>query len=242
MNEGVLAQGPEPKKDRMQRVINSGYLETHRFMLPKNPELLERLHQLQDIVKEMKADDPAVISFALKGSFIKGYAAKESDIDGELFVDWEKANEHFKKLGLMEENEVWSSSEFIRRYNEKIRSTLQERMGLKKSQVEHTYAEMVSKHDLKKLCEGAPYQVDTLQYFFMMAVGSSDIREYRKVILDALAEQGEKGEWKWRRIMKNLHRNERSDVDDFVVTDEDLTYKNHDKYPDTIEKARAYFL
>jgi len=239
MNEGVLKQSSEPKKERMQKVIDSGYLETHRFMLPKNPELLDRLHKLQEIVGEMKAEDPAVVSFALKGSFIKGYAAKESDIDGALIVDGEKAIEHFRKLGLLGEDEAWSVTEFNRHYNDRMRTAMQERLGMDRHQTEHAYTEIVSKHYLLKLCQGDIYEIDTLQPFFMMAVGSSDIREYRKIILDALDEQGERGEEKWRRIMENLHRNERSDIDGYSEVG---GYKNHDKYPDTIGKARTYFL
>ena len=70
---------------------------------------------------------------------------------------------------------------------------------------------------------------------FLMSIGSG-INEYRKIILDELEKKGEKGERSWKEIAENLIWFENTGFPP------NLMETRRKLYPDTIAKAKKYFL
>ena len=57
-----------------------------RFDIGKNKEVKTRIDLIQETVREMQKERPEIVSFAMFGSMVKGYATPESDIDGKMIV------------------------------------------------------------------------------------------------------------------------------------------------------------
>jgi hypothetical protein len=59
----------------------------HRFNVGSNQEIRTRIDLVQETIREMQKERPEIVSFAMFGSMVKGYATSESDIDGKLIVN-----------------------------------------------------------------------------------------------------------------------------------------------------------
>jgi len=83
----------EPKEKRRELACANGLAERKRFLLSSHPELKKRLALLQKVVRDFQKQYPEFISLGLYGSLIKGYATPESDIDADIFIDQEIAEQ-----------------------------------------------------------------------------------------------------------------------------------------------------
>lgn len=85
-------QDAKGKPDRVKEVVDSGALESRRFLLSKNPEVRKNLKNFEAVYDDIKARYPAeVVSMVLGGSQVKGYASIDSDFDSILYIDTEQA-------------------------------------------------------------------------------------------------------------------------------------------------------
>jgi len=223
------------RKERVDKIKESGLLDNKRFSLSHNPEVKKILSGLQKLIEELKDQYPEVISFGISGSMVKGYATSESDIDGFLFIDRDLAKVANPNSG---DKDMQLRNKFNHILKEKILNSL----SLKEEQLLHTHVLLIDKKGLKNQSEkyfeffNIP---DYLELVFLLSIGSTDIRQYRKIVLDSLENQGEKGEQKLQSLMKGLQRYERREIDE---DDEPEKYKNSNLYPQTIKKAKEYFL
>ena len=208
----------KPKNERRQIVSASGVLERKRFLLSSSPEVKERLHKLQDLVYELKKEYPELICFSIYGSFTKGYAMPESDIDGHFMVDEVLKSKKHSELEL------------------ELHERLKKELNLTDTQIIDTDVYLWSKERLRKLCHDPQWwnqQVPSL--LFVMSVGRG-IDEYRRVVFDELEGMGSQGEKVWKEIIQSLINQENAGFSD------EFQKKRQNLYPKTLAEGRKYFL
>lgn len=120
-----------------------------RFVIPKESIGYERLVETQTIVKELKNEDPAILSLCIFGSNVKGTATEKSDIDGWLFVDPSVValqSDHEEKdlveICTMGESfyateEIHFTKDIEQKYNDLIRNEIKRKLDLSDEQVKH---------------------------------------------------------------------------------------------------------
>jgi len=127
-----------------------------RFIIPKDSLGYERLVETQAIVKELKTENPEIISLCVFGSNVKGTAADKSDIDGWLFVDssivalqTNKEEKDVLEIGTIGEDfyareDIHFEKDIEQKYNDLLRSKLKDRLNLADDQVKHVRTRPIS--------------------------------------------------------------------------------------------------
>ena len=208
------------KDERRQIVSESGILERKRFLLSSSPELRERMSKLQDTVYELKEKYPEIISLGLYGSFTKGYATPESDIDAKVNIDTE----------ICVNSENPSTPEFI---VEELKDRLKKDLNLNDQQVMGIQLHLFSKLDiLKSINKGWGGSLSSL---FLLSIGK-DIDSYRRTVFDTLELMGKDGEKIWKDTMSNLAGFEN------IGFSYETREKRKSLYPQTLAEGRKYFL
>src|SRR3989344_4652802 len=75
------------KRKRLDKINESGILESKRFLLSPDPILRERPRILADIIERLRIKHPEIIGVVFGGSYVKGYANSKSDLDASIFID-----------------------------------------------------------------------------------------------------------------------------------------------------------
>lgn len=95
IEKSLAEQGPGTSSTDYGALLSEAQPSPHRFELesPTAPEgtAKERLHALRDAISAVSEDYPEVIGATVYGSTVKGRVKPESDIDGFMFVDTDRA-------------------------------------------------------------------------------------------------------------------------------------------------------
>lgn len=226
-----------------------------RFMVTKETFALGRLRTAQEVVREMRNNNPEIQSLMVFGSTTKGKAREESDIDGWLFVDPGMVPDGRKKELKLDE---WGfSSELAKFYSQKLRSEMRKRLNLTEDQVEHLRTLPISESIIDKAVlqvdEGLqkyevyksrlqtwqiknsgprPEEVDqpdvplNIYAMFHLAIGNG-IRKYRNYLITKLEEMGPRGELIWKEIIADTKMME--------------NHRTEKRYPKTLKQARVVY-
>jgi predicted nucleotidyltransferase len=244
--------GEISKSEKLQKVVESHLLDERRFVYSKDPEVRKQLSLLFESIKELKTHHPEIIAFMLYGSRVKGYATQESDTDGVLLVDYEIAK---KDLGEDANNNL-SGNELKNRIRMKYKEILSNKLAEKKllGSSKNLIAEPVDKTKIMEALKGneeylldRSYCITQLFYFpvgrLPAVQGQTHLNDYRRMVLDELEKQGDKGECKWQKIMKEVGYWEALWIGDEELLGPSTAPERHKRiYPQTIKEARNYFL
>jgi len=233
------------KELRKKEIRETGLLDENRFILSDHPIIVERLTKLKKSLIKLKSEHPRFITLGLRGSYVKGYAAEESDIEGTIFIDAEGrnlTNEHVNES-------------FATKYRGYVVRELIDSLSINEALLRDLHVMLVTKQGLIEMIENIDidmeHALEDIHLLFTLSPGSEnspdlvsvtseDLNVYRKLVLDQLELEGELGEQKWKRIVYELHVFERSDIDH--LERDGSIQENHRLYPTTISQARNYFL
>ncbi len=213
------------KQERKGESIKQKSFDSKRFVLSENPEMRKRLKILSGAIDKFKEEHPEVISLSLFGSFTKGYAVEDSDIDGCLNVDDSKMRH--------ENREKWHYSEFmgptgfIKFLKDQFKEKgidMDGKISIEPNYISEDYIE-------KTIGMGG----DNFKLFLMQV--SNGAKKYRRAIFDTLRSLGgERGETAWRRIMDFLCDWENNGLPPEVIQ------QKRKLYPDTLDAGEKKFL
>lgn len=145
-----------------------------RFVLSKEPFAKQRIEAIRQIVGDMKAVYPEVLSFCMFGSMTSGRANPGSDIDGYLFVDATKVAERNSRepkdiLETIKPEEGSIRTYFVpeveNEYLETMRLELIGRLNLTPEQVQHVRVRPISEQIINEHLEDLRKQVKRFREF-----------------------------------------------------------------------------
>jgi hypothetical protein len=82
----------------------TGPITNHRFELPRDPELLDKIDGLQNGFYDFQLEAPGVLALTLQGSMVHGYGTAESDFDGSIYIDMDEAARAFPRAKITTEH------------------------------------------------------------------------------------------------------------------------------------------
>ncbi len=233
----------KPKLERRKSVVEAGLIDERRFLLPPDPIIRERLRALRNVVEIFKSEHPEVVSFGLFGSNTKGYATRESDPDGALYVDLRESIAQYQKNHHRESIKEMMN-EIRNELTVKFKILLLQETTLKPKQIKKDLVvrfvdERSTRATLRaeKMDDSA---IKDLFALFLLQVGSG-IERYRRVVFDELEQQGALGEEKWHIISHRLAEFENTTFGDNGATERTTARREH-LYPQNLKDARRVFL
>lgn len=225
-------------------------LESHRFRI--NETASKKLGILRKDFTEFALNNPEVVGLTLFGSQIKGLAREDSDIDGYLFVNSDKADENLseEKQGRvypLEKDELWEKAQ--QNIGLKFREQEQRNLGLTPEDVKEIRLRLISKKridtELMDVIDYGKKMVDyksgkgtvpdypkeiAIDQLFHLQIGKG-LDGYRKYILERLRQEGEAGEKGWGILIDWAEMMERN----FQVN------RDTKLFPQTLEAAMVRF-
>jgi predicted nucleotidyltransferase len=166
----------------------------------------------------MKEKHPELISLNLFGSFIKGYATSESDLDAYLMID----------DGISAQNKTEPAAIL-----DDVKEHIKKELNLTNNQVLAIQLDGWNEERIKKFIEAN--MTASLSRFFLFSIGK-DISNYRKLILDNLELNKVSGPKKWKGIMDSLR------IQESIGFSTEVMDRRRKLYPQTLAEGRKYFL
>ena len=230
--------------------ITKDELESHRFRI--NEAASKKLAILRKDFTEFALNNPEVVGLTLFGSHTKGLAREDSDVDGYLFVNSDKADENLARekqarVYPLEEDKAWEAAQ--QNIGLKFREQEQRSLGLTPEKAKEMRLRLISKKridtELTNVIDYGRKMVDynsgkgsvpdypkkiAIDQLFHLQIGKG-LDGYRRYILDRLQQEGDAGEKGWGFVIDGVEMMERS-----------LQVNRDNKlYPQTLEAAMARF-
>lgn len=217
-------------EERLKQTVDEGKLEHKRFNLPER-NLRENLHALSETFSELKNDHPELVSIMVRGSYSKGYAGKNSDIDLSAIVYLDTTKEESEKK---DGNKISAADQFDfkQSYIRFLKEKLEAVSGMPEVSV---WVYLVNNEIIDESLAEEKYAL--IQSLFQLSLGS-EINKYRKYVIDKLQSEGVEGQRKWEKIIQDLHYLENLGINDINSN----TYeKRKQLYPAMLSEAKKYW-
>ena len=247
------------KNQRASIVAGTGLWSEKRHVASPDTGIQEELFAFGEKIRALCTMYPELIGAGLFGSQVKGYATSESDKDMVIWIDYAEAVKSFDWNNPRPEDIV-TKEEIARIRSEmmhggavsgnfgqevkcevleqKYRILIHRALGLSGDSRKQIIADILDRDRILNALRSVSSIANTyyIKHAFFLAIGEG-IYEYRKLILDELASQGQLGEDKWKSVVHELE-----DFEDPSGTISETTHSREHLYPQTIAEARKYFL
>ncbi|OGG69595.1 hypothetical protein A3F27_00555 [Candidatus Kaiserbacteria bacterium RIFCSPHIGHO2_12_FULL_53_13] len=215
------------KRKRLDKINESGILESKRFLLSPDPILRERPRILADIIERLRIKHPEIIGVVFGGSYVKGYANSKSDLDASIFIDEDSVRD---AAGTNDPDEKTEKLQYFL----DIRKDIQENVRSANLPSRGLLVCLTSKNKIIKACKTGSFS-ENLVHMFRLAAGKG-IYEYRELAISTLEQIGKIGEKRWSELMLGLLMLE------WVNSHGPILDKRQNLYPKTLAEGRKYFV